>query len=276
MSTDQQSPTDGSAPDGSTTDDGADLLEVDGVVKHFGGLVANDGVTFGVEEASITGLIGPNGAGKSTLFDCITGVHTPDEGAVRLDGEPIHGLSPTKVARRGVGRTFQTPKTFRGMTVRENMAFAAREQTGETALGALFRPGTIRDEEAEIQATVDETLEFLKLDHLADEYASGLSGGQRKLLELGRVLMMDPRIILLDEPVAGVNPSLTEELLARLEELNDRGRTILFIEHDMDVVMAHCDRVVVMHDGRTLAVGPPEIVQQDERVVEAYLGGVDR
>ncbi|WP_257298107.1 ABC transporter ATP-binding protein [Haloarchaeobius sp. FL176] len=276
MSTDQQRSTDGSASDGSATDDGTDLLEVDSVVKHFGGLVANDGVTFDVEEASITGLIGPNGAGKSTLFNCITGVYTPDDGAVRLDGEPIHGLSPTKVAKRGVGRTFQTPKTFRGMTVRENMAFAAREQTGERALGALFRPGTIREEEGDIQATVDETLEFLKLDHLADEYASGLSGGQRKLLELGRVLMMDPRIILLDEPVAGVNPSLTNELLARLEELNDRGRTILFIEHDMDVVMEHCDRVVVMHDGRTLAVGPPEIVQQDERVVEAYLGGGDR
>ena len=276
MSTDQQRSTDGSASDGSATDDGTDLLEVDSVVKHFGGLVANDGVTFDVEEASITGLIGPNGAGKSTLFNCITGVYTPDDGAVRLDGEPIHGLSPTKVAKRGVGRTFQTPKTFRGMTVRENMAFAAREQTGERALGALFRPGTIREEEGDIQATVDETLEFLKLDHLADEYASGLSGGQRKLLELGRVLMMDPRIILLDEPVAGVNPSLTDELLARLEELNDRGRTILFIEHDMDVVMEHCDRVVVMHDGRTLAVGPPEIVQQDERVVEAYLGGGDR
>jgi len=276
MSTDQQRSTDGSASDGSATDDGTDLLEVDSVVKHFGGLVANDGVTFDVEEASITGLIGPNGAGKSTLFNCITGVYTPDDGAVRLDGEPIHGLSPTKVAKRGVGRTFQTPKTFRGMTVRENMAFAAREQTGERALGALFRPGTIREEEGDIQATVDETLEFLKLDHLADEYASGLSGGQRKLLELGRVLMMDPQIILLDEPVAGVNPSLTDELLARLEELNDRGRTILFIEHDMDVVMEHCDRVVVMHDGRTLAVGPPEIVQQDERVVEAYLGGGDR
>ncbi|WP_435347954.1 ABC transporter ATP-binding protein [Haloarchaeobius sp. HRN-SO-5] len=271
MSTDQHSTAEDVPADGST-----DLLEVDGVVKRFGGLVANDGVSFGVEEATITGLIGPNGAGKSTLFDCITGVHAPDEGAVRLDGKPIHGRSPTAVAKRGVGRTFQTPKTFRGMTVRENMAFAAAEQTGERALDALFRPETIREEEADVQATVDETLEFLELDHLADEYASSLSGGQRKLLELGRVLMMDPRIILLDEPVAGVNPSLTDELLARLEELNDRGRTILFIEHDMDVVMEHCDRVVVMHDGRTLAVGPPAIVQEDERVVEAYLGGVDR
>ncbi|MXR20368.1 ABC transporter ATP-binding protein [Halobacterium bonnevillei] len=268
-----QSPADGNSGDAAAS---ADLLEVDGVVKQFGGLVAVDGVSFGVEEASITGLIGPNGAGKSTLFNCITGVYDVDGGAVRLDGEEIQGLSPTKVARRGVGRTFQTPKTFRGMTVRENMAFAARHQTGERALGALLRPGTIREEEADVQARVDDTLEFLELDHLADDYASGLSGGQRKLLELGRVLMLDPEIIMLDEPVAGVNPSLTDDLLARLRELNDRGRTILFIEHDMDVVMENCDRVVVMHNGQTLASGPPDIVQDDERVVEAYLGGVDR
>ena len=257
-------------------DTGADLLEVDNVVKEFGGLVAVDGVSFGVEDASITGLIGPNGAGKSTLFNCITGVYAPDSGNVRLHGDQIQGQSSNSIATQGIGRTFQTPKAFRGMTVRENMAFAARGQTGERALGALLQSGTVRDEERDVQATVDETLEFLELDHLADEYASGLSGGQRKLLELGRVLMMDPEIILLDEPVAGVNPSLTEELLARLRELNDRGRTILFIEHDMDVVMEHCDRVVVMHNGQTLAVGPPEIVQEDERVVEAYLGGVDR
>jgi branched-chain amino acid transport system ATP-binding protein len=262
------------ATDPSGTGDG-DLMVVDDVGKRFGGLVAIDGVSFGVPEGSITGLIGPNGAGKSTLFDCITGVYTPDTGEVRLDGEAIQGLAPNRIAARGVGRTFQTPKTFRGMTVRENLAFAGRRQTGETALGALFRGGTVREEERDLRATVDETLEFLELDHLAEAYASGLSGGQRKLLELGRVLMMDPEIILLDEPIAGVNPALTDELLARLEDLNDRGRTILFIEHDMDVVMAHSDRVVVLHHGETLAVGPPAIVQEDERVVEAYLGGYD-
>jgi ABC-type branched-subunit amino acid transport system ATPase component len=266
-----------SAADEASREDGEeDLLEVDGVVKRFGGLVAIDGVSFGVPEGSITGLIGPNGAGKSTLFDCITGVYAPESGEIRLEGEPIQGRSPAEIAGMGVGRTFQTPKTFRGMSVRENMAFAARQQTGERALGALFRGGTVRREERAIQERVAETLSFLELEHLAAEYASGLSGGQRKLLELGRVLMMDPEIILLDEPVAGVNPALTEDLLARLEELNARGRTILFIEHDMDVVMAHSDRVVVLHNGETLAVGPPEIVQSDERVVEAYLGGYDR
>jgi len=270
MSTDQST-----SEAASVSAEDAALLEVDGVVKHFGGLVAVDGATFGVESGSITGLIGPNGAGKSTLFNCITGVHTPEEGAVRLDGEQIQDLSPNQIANRGVGRTFQTPKAFRGMTVRENLAFAAREQSGERALTALVRPGTVRSEEAGIQETVDETLDFLELDHLGDEFASGLSGGQRKLLELGRVLMMDPEIILLDEPLAGVNPALAEELLDRLHELNDRGRTILFIEHDMDIVMNHCDRVVVLDNGQTLAVGPPEIVQEDERVVEAYLGGYD-
>lgn len=264
---------DTSASGDATTDDA--LLEVDDVVKTFGGLVAVDGATFDIERESITGLIGPNGAGKSTLFNCITGVHRPDSGAVRLNGDEIQGLSPTAVARRGVGRTFQTPKTFRGMTVRENLAFAAKDQTGERALGPLLQSRTVRSEEREIQARVDETLEFLELDHLAEDYGSALSGGQRKLLELGRVLMMDPEIIMLDEPVAGVNPSLTDDLLDRLTELNDRGRTILFIEHDMDIVMQHCDRVVVMHNGKTLATGPPNIVQNDERVVEAYLGGYD-
>jgi len=281
MSRDTAEPTPGDAADGTaghTTegDEESPLLEVDGVVKRFGGLVAVDGATFDVPEGSITGLIGPNGAGKSTLFDCITGVYRPDEGAVRLDGEEIQGLAPDEVAARGVGRTFQTPKTFRGMSVRENLAFGARDQTGERTLGALFRPGRVDEEEAAIQETVDETLAFLELDHLAGEYASGLSGGQRKLLELGRVLMMDPEIILLDEPIAGVNPALTEELLDRLHALNERGRTILFIEHDMDIVMNHCDRVVVLQDGRTLAVGSPHLVREDERVVEAYLGGYDR
>jgi branched-chain amino acid transport system ATP-binding protein len=265
---------DGTADGG--VDDGRALLEVDGLVKRFGGLVAVDGATFDVAEGSITGLIGPNGAGKSTLFDCITGVYDVDGGEVRLEGEPIQGQSSDRIARRGVGRTFQTPKTFRGMSVRENLAFAARDQTGESALGALARPGTVRDEEGAIQERVDETLEFLELDHLADEYASGLSGGQRKLLELGRVLMLDPEVVLLDEPVAGVNPALTEDLLDRLHELNDRGRTVLFIEHDMDVVMNHCDRVVVLHNGETLATGPPDIVREDDRVVEAYLGGYDQ
>ena len=265
----------GDGDDGAGSRDAPDLLRVESVVKTFGGLTAVDEATFGVREGSITGLIGPNGAGKSTLFDCITGVHAVDSGRVTLDGEEIQGLPSNRVAQRGVGRTHQTPKVFRGMTVRENLAFAGRDQTGERAASALFRPGTVADEEAALQRRVDETLDFLELDHLADDHAGGLSGGQRKLLELGRVLMTDPEILMLDEPMAGVNPALTDELLARLHELNDRGRTVLFVEHDMEVVMNHCDRVVVLHNGSTLATGPPELVQEDERVVEAYLGGFE-
>lgn len=251
------------------------ILEVDDVTKTFGGLVAVDAAAFTVEEGSITGLIGPNGAGKSTLFNCITGMHAPDGGEIRLHGDEIQGLRPNKVAHRGVGRTFQTPHIFSGMTVRENLAFARMDQSGEEVVNALANPGTVADEEAAIQSKVDEVLEFLSLEEHADEYATGLSGGQRKLLELGRVLMLDPDILMLDEPVAGVNPSLTDDLLDYLHELNDRGRTIFFIEHDMNIVMNHCDRVVVLHNGETLASGPPSIVQEDERVVEAYLGGYD-
>ncbi|MFB6154068.1 MAG: ABC transporter ATP-binding protein [Halodesulfurarchaeum sp.] len=251
------------------------LLGVEDVVKRFGGLTALDGVSFDVPEGAITGLIGPNGAGKSTLFNCITGIHGPDAGAIRLRGEDITNKPPETIAAKGVGRTFQTPEIFRGMTVRENLAFAATAQTGETITGALGRPWTVRTEEAEIQERVDELLEFLEVDHLAEAYARSLSGGQRKLLELGRVLMLDPEILLLDEPVAGVNPALTDELLERLHALNEEGRTILFIEHDMNIVMNHSDRVVVMHNGDTLAVGPPEEVQQNDRVLDAYLGGAE-
>jgi branched-chain amino acid transport system ATP-binding protein len=251
-------------------------LEVEDLQKRYGGVVAVDGATFAVPEGQITGLIGPNGAGKSTLFDCVTGVETPDAGDVRLRGESIAGRSPHDIAARGLGRTFQTPRVFPGMTVFENLAFAARNQTGESVTGALGRPGTVATEERETRRRVDELLGFLELADLADEYARRLSGGQRKLLELGRVLMLDPDVILLDEPTAGVNPALTERLLDRLHALNDRGRTLLLIEHDMDLVMTHADHVVVMHDGRKLAAGPPAAVRRDERVVEAYLGGRDR
>lgn len=253
--------------------EGDAVLSVEDLVKTFGGLTAVDGATFDVPGGSVTGLIGPNGAGKTTLFDVITGIHEPDSGRIRLGDREIQGTSPEEVARLGVGRTFQTPRVFRGMSVAENVAFAATGQTGESAVGALVRGGTVAREEADLRERVDETLEFLELDHLADEYARGLSGGQRKLLELGRVLMLDPELIMLDEPVAGVNPALTDDLLDRLHALNDEGRTLLLIEHDMDVVMTHCDHVIVVADGRELAAGPPEAVRTDERVVEAYLGG---
>jgi branched-chain amino acid transport system ATP-binding protein len=250
-------------------------LAVQNLRKTFGGIVAVDGVSFDVPDGTVTGLIGPNGAGKSTVFNLVTGVLRPDAGTVTLRGESIGGREPHEIADAGVGRTFQTPRVFGGMSVAENLAFAAKGQTGERALGALLRSGTVADEEAAIRERVAETLDFLDLDHLADEYARGLSGGQRKLLELGRVLMLDPEVILLDEPAAGVNPALTDRLLERLRALNDEGRTLLVIEHDIDLIMNNCDHVVVMHNGDRLASGPPAAIQGDERVIEAYLGGVD-
>ena len=252
---------------------GNTALSVQDVRKSFGGLVAVDGATFDVPSESITGLIGPNGAGKTTLFNLVTGFYAPDRGSIHFRGDSIDGKSPDEIARLGVGRTFQTPRIFRGMSVAENIAFAAKDQTGESAIGALVQGGTAAREEADLRERVDETLEFLELDHLADEYARGLSGGQRKLLELGRVLMLDPDLIMLDEPIAGVNPALTDNLLDRLHMLNDEGRTLLLIEHDMNVVMNHCDHIIVMADGRRLASGTPAEVQADRRVVKAYLGG---
>jgi branched-chain amino acid transport system ATP-binding protein len=177
------------------------------------------------------------------------------------------------VAAAGVGRTFQTPKTFAGMSVADNLAFAAPDQTGESALSALLRGQTVADEERALAERVAETLDFLDLSHLADAYARGLSGGQRKLLELGRVLMLDPSLLMLDEPVAGVNPALADRLLDRIRALNDEGRTVLLVEHDLDLVMRECDYVVVMQDGTTLATGTPEEIRADDRVVDAYLGG---
>lgn len=257
------------------TDASDPLLDVEEVVKTFGGLVAVDGATFEVPEGSITGLIGPNGAGKTTLFNVMTGFHAPDSGRVLFQGEEIQNQAPNRIARLGIGRTFQTPRIFEGMSITENLTFSAKDQTGESVVGVFTRPGAVREEEAAVRERAAEVLEFLRLDHLADEYARGLSGGQRKLLELGRVLMLEPDLIMLDEPVAGINPALTDDLLDRLHALNDEGKTLLLIEHDMHVVMNHCDRVVVLHNGQELATGPPSVIQEDERVVEAYLGGVE-
>jgi branched-chain amino acid transport system ATP-binding protein len=248
-------------------------LAVDDVVKTFGGITAVDGASFTVPDGSVTGLIGPNGAGKSTLFDLVTGVLAPDSGSIRLRGEDVVGRAPHEIAAAGVGRTFQTPKTFPGMSVADNLAFAATDQTGESAIAALVRPGVVAAEERALDERVRETLDFLDLSHLADEYARGLSGGQRKLLELGRVLMLDPSLLLLDEPAAGVNPALTDRLLQRLRALNDEGRTVLLVEHDLDLVMRECDHIVVVHNGSTLATGTPEEIRTNDRVVEAYLGG---
>ena len=251
------------------------ILAVEQLQKGFGGIKAVDGATFEVAPGSITGLIGPNGAGKSTTFDLITGVHSPDSGRIRFDGTDITGWRPDRVARRGLVRSFQIARELAEMTVMENVMLAPPDQLGERFWPAVlpgFR-GRVAEQERELRERAWETLEFLELDDLAGERAGALSGGQRKLLELARVLMTDPEMILLDEPMAGVNPTLERKLLDRLQELSDRGYTFLLVEHDMDVVMEHCDPVIVLHQGEVLAQGPPAAIKNNERVLEAYLGG---
>ncbi len=250
-------------------------LEVTNLRKTFGGVVAVDDTSFSVERGSITGLIGPNGAGKSTTFNCITGVHAPDSGDVRFEGEDITGLKPNQIAERGLVRTFQIARELSEMTVLENMLLAFANQQGE-ALWRSVTPGMrkrVVEEERAFLERVWEILELFEIDHLAHEEAGNLSGGQRKLLELSRALLTDPEMLLLDEPMAGVNPSLEKKLLERIHELRSQGYTFLLVEHDMDVIMENCEHVVVMHQGRVLAEGPPEAIQADEQVIEAYLGG---
>ncbi len=256
-------------------DQGDAILAVDGLEKRFGGIVAVDGASFDIERGSITGLIGPNGAGKSTTFNCITGVYQPDGGRVQFNGKNITGNSPEKIATQGLVRTFQIARELPEMTVLENMMLAPPDQLGES-LWRSVTPGArgqVIAEEAQRREQAWETLEFFEIDHLAEEYAKSLSGGQRKLLELARALATDPEMLLLDEPMAGVNPSLQEKLLARINDLKSQGYTFLFVEHDMDVIMNHSDRIIVMHQGDVLASGQPDAVQSNEAVIEAYLGG---
>jgi len=249
-------------------------LRVEGLAKQFGGITAVDGVSFEVEAGSLTGLIGPNGAGKSTTFNCITGVHEPTAGNVYLNGEEITGLAPYEIAQRGLVRTFQIARELSEMTVLENLMLAPKHQLGESAIRSVL-PGLrddVVDQEEELRERAWETLEFFEIDHLATEYAGTLSGGQRKLLEMARVLMTDPEVVLLDEPLAGVNPTLEEKLLDRIHDLRAEGYTFLFVEHDMDVIMNNCERIIVMHQGRVLAEGTAEDIRNNEQVIVAYLG----
>ncbi|EMA49090.1 branched chain amino acid ABC transporter ATP-binding protein [Halococcus morrhuae DSM 1307] len=249
-------------------------LRVDDLRMEFGGLTAVDGAGFAIEEGSLTGLIGPNGAGKSTTFDCITGVHRPTGGSVKLHNEEITGLQPYEIAARGLVRTFQITRELQEMTVLENMLLAPRGQQGESLWRAVL-PGvrrSVQAQERELRERAWETLEFFEIDHLAEEYAGNLSGGQRKLLEMARALLTDPEVVLLDEPLAGVNPTLERKLLERIDELREQGYTFLLVEHDMDVIMENCERVIVMHQGRVLADDAPAAIRENEQVIDAYLG----
>ncbi len=254
---------------------GSTPLEVEGLRKTFGGIVAVDDVSFDVEAGTLTGLIGPNGAGKSTTFNLITGMLEPDAGTVRFNGEEITGLEPHEIANQGLARTFQIARELEEMTVLENMMLAPKGQIGESLWRSVM-PITreaVREQETEQLDRVWEVLEFFEIDHLADEYAGNLSGGQRKLLEMARALLTDPDMLLLDEPFAGVNPSLEKRLLEHIHELREEGYTFLIVEHDMDLIMNNCERVIVMHQGRVLKDGTPAEIKDSEEVIEAYLGG---
>ncbi|MFW6317159.1 MAG: ABC transporter ATP-binding protein, partial [Halorubrum sp.] len=218
-------------------------LRVEGLVKRFGGVTAVDGASFEVKEGSLTGLIGPNGAGKSTTFNCITGVHEPTAGRVYFKSEDVTGLKPYQMARKGLVRTFQIARELGEMTVLENLMLAPKGQIGESAIRAVtpgLRGRVVEQEEA-IRDRAWETLDLFEIDHLAGEHAGNLSGGQRKLLEMARALMTDPDVVLLDEPLAGVNPTLEEKLLDRIHQLRAEGYTFLLVEHDMDVIMNNCE-----------------------------------
>lgn len=251
------------------------MLEVVELVKEFGGLKAVDRVSFQVCRGTITGLIGPNGAGKTTLFNTVAGLYRPDGGQVLFEGEGIGGLPPHRIFRRGLVRTFQIPRPFAEMTVLENLLVAYPHQLGERFWANWFAWPRVARQEAEIRDRAREVLRFLNLERVAQEKAKNLSGGQQKLLEIGRALMAEPKMILLDEPGAGVNPSLLAEIVDRIAELNARGITFLLIEHNMDLVMNLCHPILVMSQGRLLMEGSPEEIRSDPRVLEIYLGGVE-
>jgi len=251
----------------------ADAVAVAGVAKRFGGVQALDGVSLAVPRGRITGLIGPNGAGKSTLFNVIAGSERPDQGHVRLEGRDITGIAAHRRAHFGLVRSFQVSRELGRLTVLENMLLARPSQPGEAAWQALLRPAAVRREETKAIERARALLERVNLWRLADDYAGSLSGGQKKLLELVRALMTEARIILLDEPAAGVNPLLIDDIAAFIRSLRAEGITLAITEHNMDMVAALCDRVHVLAEGRVIASGSFAEVTADERVVEAYLGG---
>ena len=244
---------------------------VDGVTRTFGGLTAVSVDHLEIQRGGITGLIGPNGAGKTTLFNLLTGFDQPDTGTWSYDGRSLGKLSPHQVARLGVVRTFQLTKALSRLTVLQNMLLGAQGQRGESFWRALV-PSTWRSQEEENTEKALDLLTRFKLDAKKDDFAGTLSGGQRKLLEMARALMSDPQVVMLDEPMAGVNPALTQSLLGHVKDLREQGMTVIFVEHDMDVVRDISDWVVVMAAGRIIAEGPPESISQNQAVVDAYLG----
>jgi len=248
------------------------IIKTRDLTTSFGSLKAVNAVSLSVAKCSITGLIGPNGAGKSTLFNTLTGVHRPSSGEVYFDGKRTTNLSPDKLFHRGMAHTFQIPKPFSKMTVMENLMLAPTGQIGEFLFAPILMAGKVKRQEQVLQEKALEILRFMTLDKLADHPAGELSGGQMKLLELARVLMGDPKVILLDEPAAGVNPALTTVLVEKIQELNSRGHTFFIIEHNMDFIMRYCDPIIAMVSGRVVFEGNEADARSDPQLVDAYLG----
>ncbi|MEV0128280.1 ABC transporter ATP-binding protein [Dactylosporangium sp. NPDC050688] len=247
------------------------ILVADNVVRRFGGLTAVDVKHVEIQRGSITALIGPNGAGKTTFFNLLTGFDAPDEGSWTFNGKSLSGVAAHKVARAGMVRTFQLTKALSKLKVIDNMRLGATGQRGETFWRALL-PGTWKQQEAEITARAEDLLTRFKLIAKKDDFAGSLSGGQRKLLEMARALMVQPEMVMLDEPMAGVNPALTQSLLGHVKQLREDGMTVLFVEHDMDMVHDISDWIIVMGQGGVIAEGTPDKVMADPRVIDAYLG----
>ncbi len=248
------------------------ILVADNVVRRFGGLTAVDVQHVEIQRNAITALIGPNGAGKTTFFNLLTGFDRPDQGTWSFNGRSLAGVSAYKVARQGMVRTFQLTKALSRLTVIENMRLGASGQTGERLMQALL-PVFWRAQEDRNTERAEELLRRFKLDTKRDDFGGSLSGGQRKLLEMARALMSEPEMVMLDEPMAGVNPALTQSLLGHVKDLREQGMTVLFVEHDMDMVRDISDWVLVMAQGKLVAEGPPEDVMQYPAVIDAYLGG---
>ncbi len=246
------------------------VLVANALERSFGGLHAVDVDHLEIQRHTVTSLIGPNGAGKTTLFNLLTGFDKPDAGEWHLNGGGLVGIAAFQVARRGMVRTFQLTRSLARLTVMDNMLVAAKDNQGEGLWGALT--GGWHPTEAANEERASGLLERFDLDHMADEYAGSLSGGQRKLLEMARALMMDPEVVMLDEPMAGVNPALTQSLLGHITGLRDGGKTVIFVEHDMDVVQEISDWVIVMAQGRVIAEGPPDVIAKNPSVIDAYLG----